>query len=127
MINAGELWKTSADEPLGANLPGEPRGPFPTTRPETDPQLGGTRWLVATYQPNDPSRRGTLVNRQGFHRTATIDYVYVLSGEIVLLTDEQEVTLKAGDFVVQRNNYHAWRNDGNVPARLLVTLVRVGT
>jgi quercetin dioxygenase-like cupin family protein len=67
----------------------------------------------------------TLQNRQGFHRTSTIDYVYVLSGEVVLLLDEQEVLIKAGDTVIQRNTDHAWRVDAAEPARLLVALVRV--
>lgn len=97
---------------------------LPTTRPQIDPPAGGTRWTIATMQPaRDP--KPTLQNRQGFRRTATIDYVYVLSGETVLLLDEQEVLLKAGDTVIQRNTDHAWRVDGNVPARLLVALVRV--
>ena len=75
-----------------------------------------------------PSRdpKPTLANRQGFHRTATIDYAYVISGEVTMLVDVQEVKLKAGDVVVQRNTDHAWRVDGDAPARMLFTLVRVG-
>ena len=59
--------------------------------------------------------------------TSTIDYCYLLSGEVVLLLDEQEVTIKAGDVVILRNSFHSWRNDGTVPARMTVTLVRVGS
>jgi hypothetical protein len=44
------------------------------------------------------------------HRTESIDYGIVLSGEIVLLLDDSEVTLKEGDIVVQRGTIHAWTN-----------------
>src|SRR5664279_3407435 len=36
------------------------------------------------------------------HRTASIDYGIVLEGQIVLLLDDEEVVLEAGDVVVQR-------------------------
>ena len=44
------------------------------------------------------------------HRTQSIDYGIVLSGEIVLLLDDSEVHLKAGDVVIQRGTNHAWSN-----------------
>src|SRR3978361_1483496 len=36
------------------------------------------------------------------HRTLTVDYAVVLSGEILMRLDETEVTLRAGDCLVQR-------------------------
>lgn len=47
------------------------------------------------------------------HRTETIDYAIVLSGEITMLLDEQEVHLKAGDVLVQCGTNHAWSNRSN--------------
>lgn len=44
------------------------------------------------------------------HRTASVDYGIVLSGEIVMLLDDKEVHLKTGDVVVQRGTNHAWTN-----------------
>jgi mannose-6-phosphate isomerase-like protein (cupin superfamily) len=44
------------------------------------------------------------------HRTESIDYGIVLSGEIVMLLDDSEVLLKTGDVVVQRGTVHAWTN-----------------
>lgn len=124
LVLVTNIWVTSGSEPLGAWGSAEKRSLLPTTRPQIDPAPGGTRWTIATMQPaREP--KPTLQNRLGFHRTSTIDYVYVLSGEVVLLLDEQEVLLKAGDTVIQRNTDHAWRVDGTVPARLLVALVRV--
>jgi hypothetical protein len=121
---SGELWKTSTMEPLGTNPPGEAGGIQPNSGLVADPPAGGGRWFIATFQPAvDP--KPSLENRQRFHRTATIDYAYVLSGEVTMLLDVQEVLLKPGDVVIQRNTYHSWRVDGNVPARLLMTMIRV--
>jgi quercetin dioxygenase-like cupin family protein len=51
------------------------------------------------------------------HRTETVDYAIVLSGEIDLELDEGEVVhLKPGDVVVQRGTIHTWVNRGSVPA-----------
>jgi mannose-6-phosphate isomerase-like protein (cupin superfamily) len=48
--------------------------------------------------------------RTVMHRTKTLDYVVVIEGEIVLILDDSEVTLKKGDVVVQRGTDHAWEN-----------------
>lgn len=47
------------------------------------------------------------------HRTETIDYAIVLTGEITMLLDEEEVHLKAGDVLVQCGTNHAWSNRSN--------------
>jgi hypothetical protein len=123
LVDGRDLWKTSGKERLGPKHPEEPDF-LPSDRPQADPPPGGTWWRLVAYPPTkDP--KPTLANRQGFHRTATIDYAYVLSGEMILLLDVEEVKLKAGDVVIQRNTAHAWRNDGAVLARMLFTLIRV--
>jgi mannose-6-phosphate isomerase-like protein (cupin superfamily) len=49
------------------------------------------------------------------HRTETIDYGIVLEGEMTLVVDLEETTIKAGDIVIQRGTNHAWANrSGNV-------------
>ena len=47
------------------------------------------------------------------HRTETVDYAIVLSGEITMLLDDEEVLLKAGDVLVQCGTNHAWSNRSN--------------
>ncbi len=47
------------------------------------------------------------------HRTKTIDYAIVLSGEIDMLLDDTDLHLKAGDVVMQRGTNHAWVNRGD--------------
>lgn len=60
----------------------------------------------------------------GMHTTATIDYEYVVSGEIDLeLDDGAEVHLRAGDTVVQNGTRHAWRNRGTAPCVIVVILI----
>lgn len=120
-----DLWATNPLQPLGPGPSDEPRGILPTTSPNVDPAKGGTRWYVATLPPGF-NATATIANREGMHRTLTIDLVFVLSGEITMLMDmPPEVKLKAGDVVVQRNTIHSWRVDGKDPVSLLATLVRV--
>ena len=39
------------------------------------------------------------------------------------MVDREEVRLKAGDLVVERGTDHSWRNEGDTPVALLVTVV----
>ena len=66
-----------------------------------------------------------LANKRhpGFHKTATIDYAIVLSGEIYALMDEGEVLLKAGDVLVQRGTNHAWSNRTEQPCCIAFVLI----
>jgi mannose-6-phosphate isomerase-like protein (cupin superfamily) len=57
------------------------------------------------------------------HRTETIDYAIVLSGEITMVLDDSEVVLRAGDVVVQCGTNHAWANRSNSPATVLFVLL----
>jgi len=57
------------------------------------------------------------------HRTETIDYVIVISGEIEMDMDAETVKLKAGDILVQRGSNHAWANRSQAPARIAVVLI----
>jgi uncharacterized cupin superfamily protein len=59
----------------------------------------------------------------GMHRTRTLDYAIVLSGEIYAVLDEGEVLLEAGDVLVQRGTNHAWSNRSERPCRIAFVLV----
>jgi mannose-6-phosphate isomerase-like protein (cupin superfamily) len=70
--------------------------------------------LAAHMEPGAP----------GMHTTATIDFEVVLDGEVTLeLDDGAERVLRPGDTVVQNGTRHAWRNRGDVPARLAVFII----
>jgi mannose-6-phosphate isomerase-like protein (cupin superfamily) len=57
------------------------------------------------------------------HRTETIDYAIVVSGEITMLLDVGEVVLKAGDILVQCGTNHAWVNRSNAAAIVIFVLI----
>jgi len=70
--------------------------------------------LIAHMEPDNP----------GMHTTDTIDYVYIISGEVWLELDNGlEVHLRAGDTVVQNGTRHAWRNKGSEPCRMAVCMI----
>jgi mannose-6-phosphate isomerase-like protein (cupin superfamily) len=51
----------------------------------------------------------------GMHRTETIDFLVVVSGEIELVLERDRVRLSPGDCVVQRGTWHAWENTSDEP------------
>ena len=57
------------------------------------------------------------------HRTKSIDYAVVISGEIDMLLDDSEVHLRAGDVLVQRGTNHAWVNRGKENCRMAFVLI----
>ena len=57
------------------------------------------------------------------HRTETIDYVLILSGEIYCVLDDSEVLLKQGDMMIQCGTNHAWSNRSNAPCDIAFVLI----
>ncbi len=57
------------------------------------------------------------------HRTDSIDYAVVISGEIDMELDDTTVHLKAGDVLVQRGTIHNWVNRGTVPCVIAFVLI----
>lgn len=58
------------------------------------------------------------------HGTDTMDWAILLSGELTLLVDDGEVTLKPFDTVIQGGTNHGWTNRGSVPA--VIAAVAIG-
>jgi hypothetical protein len=57
------------------------------------------------------------------HKTATVDYAIVLSGEIWALMDEGETLMRASDVLVQRGTNHAWSNRSAAPCLVVFILI----
>ena len=57
------------------------------------------------------------------HTTNSVDYAFVLEGEIWAVLDEGEVLMKAGDVLVQRGTSHAWSNRGDRPCMVGFVLI----
>lgn len=57
------------------------------------------------------------------HRTKTVDYGIVLEGEIIMILDREETTIKAGDIVIQNGTNHAWANRSGKICRMAFVLI----
>jgi quercetin dioxygenase-like cupin family protein len=57
------------------------------------------------------------------HRTDSIDYAVVISGEIDMVLDGTVAHLKAGDVLVQRGTIHNWVNNGSEPCVIAFALI----
>ena len=75
---------------------------------------GGTVFRVVEFGPGVSPRN---------HRTDSIDYAVVISGEIDMVLDTQTVRLKAGDVLVQRGTIHNWVNNGTQPCTIAFALI----
>ncbi len=98
------------------------------TIPPADPKM--TPADVAKLQDwffnevGDPNGRGDTSRHPLMHKTPTVDYIVLLSGEISLVLDEGEpIKLKPFDAVVQRAVGHSWFNAGRESALLVAVMV----
>jgi quercetin dioxygenase-like cupin family protein len=58
------------------------------------------------------------------HRTSSLDYGIVLSGQVELILDDGAITVvEAGEVVIQRGTIHAWRNSTDKVARIAFVLL----
>jgi quercetin dioxygenase-like cupin family protein len=76
---------------------------------------GGTVFRIVRYGPGVTPRN---------HRTDSIDYAVVISGEIEMELDDGVVAkLKPGDVLVQRGTIHNWVNRGTEPCVIAFVLI----
>jgi mannose-6-phosphate isomerase-like protein (cupin superfamily) len=136
-----QLWATSQTPAYVGNEPD------PTSQPlQLEPPKNGTvvriivfgpegEWIQQLSTADTQLAWGALgtqtasTNQTGqakhpfMHRTQSVDYAMVLEGEITLVLDQEEVLMKAGDFLVERGTNHAWANRSGQPCRMLFVLV----
>jgi naringenin degradation protein FdeH len=87
--------------------------------------------VEATMDPNhmmkifgdNPPATGLPVKHPLMHRTRTVDYAVIMSGEIDMMLDDAVVHLKAGDVVIQQATNHAWVNHSNEWVRIMFVLM----
>jgi len=83
--------------------------PVPTSLQE------GSVFRIGEYSPGVAPRN---------HRTSSLDYAVVMSGEIDMELDGGVVVhLRAGDVLVQRATIHNWVNKGTEPCRIAFVLI----
>ena len=111
-----EVWQTSATPaPIGAD------GGDPTIGSiRVPPPAGGTKIRVNEFFPGHVGPEG---RQSPVHRTESVDYGIVLEGEIVLILDDSETTLRAGDICIQRGTDHAWANRTDSVCRMAFILI----
>lgn len=136
-----EVWSTQASP-----APIDTREDDPTLKPLVlPPPPGGTRFRFVDIPPDTEEflqngaqrmagafgeigdRHASTVGKDSphplMHRTESVDYGVVIEGEIVLVLDDSEVSLKQGAVVIQRGTNHAWANRSGKPCRMLFMLV----
>jgi len=74
----------------------------------------GTVFRVISFAPGVAPRN---------HRTDSIDYAVVISGEIDMVLDDEVVHLRVGDVLVQRGTIHDWINKGTIPCVIAFVLI----
>lgn len=89
-----------------------------------EPAAGWVKCMFVAMPPEaaddrtEESSSGVEGPVKGLHRTRTIDLIYFLD-PVVLLLEDGEVPIDAGDVLVQRGTMHDFRNPGATPARLV--------
>jgi quercetin dioxygenase-like cupin family protein len=116
-VALSEVWATDATPaPISPRETTEPTGRSLRIPPEPN----GTKIRYIEYLPGFLRDDG---NQSPMHRTETIDYGIILEGEIVLVLDDSEVTLRPGDVFVQRGVDHAWANRTDRTCRMACVII----
>jgi quercetin dioxygenase-like cupin family protein len=81
---------------------------------ETEPPDGGVIIRIGTGNPGWS---------YPMHKTTTLDFCIVISGQIELILDEGSTVVKPGDTVIQRGTNHGWRVVGDEPCTMVAVLL----
>jgi mannose-6-phosphate isomerase-like protein (cupin superfamily) len=136
-LNSTNLWVTNS-YPLGFSFKDDTSS-IPVG---VSPLDNGTKFRVVEFPPLDAATeakmppgflmkavgafapaRGVAVTHPLMHRTRSVDYAVVMSGEIDMMLDDTVVHLKPGDTIVQQATNHAWINRGKETCRILFVLM----
>jgi quercetin dioxygenase-like cupin family protein len=132
-VRLSDIW-------LSGSVPDSNAGNADTVKDKVtlEPPAGGAVFRVLELPPDSERNFGQMKEyfekmgagerldgkkHPGMHKTKSVDNLIVMSGEVWLILDEEEVCLKAGDVCVQRGTLHAWSNRTNKPCLIAVVLV----
>lgn len=134
-VTLTNIWQID-DMPAEPELTNDPvEGPLILHPPEN-----GSVFRIIQFDPEDPDIIANIDGKAAFaemgagsnvienarhpymHRTDSVDYTVVLSGEIYMLMDEDDILLKAGDTVIQQGTNHAWSNRSDQPCLMMFVL-----
>ena len=132
-----EIWRSDA-LPADNTAEGDP-----CLEVELEPSSQGNLFRVLHFPPDKvyfgripsdgkfavlgESGAASLTDKEGaphplMHRTSTLDYIIIISGEIYAVLDEGETKLSQGDVLVQRGTNHAWSNRSDKPCIMAAIL-----
>jgi mannose-6-phosphate isomerase-like protein (cupin superfamily) len=135
VISSTNLWITDSTPP---SLSKEDTANRPIG---VSPPDNGTKFRIVEFAPldvateaklppemimkgvNHPPAKGIPVRHPMMHRTRSLDYAVILSGEIDMMLDATSVHLKQGDVIVQQATNHGWVNHSSQPCRILFVLM----
>lgn len=89
-----------------------------------NPTRRGNVFRIIEFPPNAKlgiNEDGTPVEPMK-HRTASVDYCYILEGEVYAVLDQEEKLMKKGDILIQRGTVHSWSNRSDKPVVILFVL-----
>lgn len=130
-----DLWETN-----GAPASNEGTADAADRPVQLEPPRNGSILRLVEFPP-DSRWRGATDGKAGFdsigaghaqdahssdpmmHKTATIDYIIVLKGEIYAILDQTETRLKPGDVFIQRGTKHSWSVRGDQPCIIAAVLI----
>ena len=137
LLDMTPLWSTAL-ESIAVPL----TGTDPTARGDiASLPAGSTIFSMVEFAPGDLAKSGRLdelasmgdlksamqkggnKRHPAMHATTTIDYIYVLEGEITLILEVGETILRPGDILVQGGANHSWINHTDKPAKMLGVVV----
>lgn len=135
-VTLTNLWKNDRTPALMERHDDPVDGPLVLQPPEN-----GAIFRIVQFDPENPDVLAKLDGKSAFaemgashnvvenarhpfmHRTDSLDYAVILTGEIYMMMDEEDVLLKAGDTVVQQGTNHAWSNRGTEPCQIAFILI----
>jgi len=130
-----DLWETTAT-PADNSQDGDPAarkivlGPpsrgsiFRVVEFPPDMQMAGKIDAKAIFEALSAGHtRDVSARHPAMHRTSTVDYAVVISGEIYAMMDIGETKLTAGDCLIQRGTNHAWSNRSDKPCLVAFVLL----
>ena len=104
------LWQTE-DSP--ADVDGDEDPAYLTL--DIEPPKRGSVFRILELQPG---------KEPYMHRTDTIDYAICMSGNCVMILDNDvEIEMSAGDVMVQRATWHGWANRSEEPCQIAFILI----
>ena len=106
-LRIADIWKaTVLPTPLAVPLEANTH----TVGPNVDSDLRGFNVRYLVFPPH---------SAYDLHTSATLDFAIVMSGEIVAVLEDGEVTLRPNDIFIQRSTCHGWKNPGDKPCAML--------